>query len=82
MILRLFNPAKVITSTAACGSMSRFVPLKEIVRRQNINAGVSKLVFPLVHEGITNNLMLHFKLPQKICFVILLLRGAITEELY
>lgn len=45
MIICLFNPAPNKTSTAAAGSMSRFVPLEEIVVRKNINAGVCKLVY-------------------------------------
>lgn len=82
MILSFFNPAKNIMSPAVCGSMSRLVLLKEIAVRHNINEGVSKLVFHSWNEGITDNLMLHFRLLEKMCFVILLLRVAITAELY
>lgn len=62
MILRFFNAAKSIMSTAVCGSMSRFVLLKG-----DCGKAQHKLVFSFAHEGITDDLMLLFKLPEKMC---------------
>lgn len=62
VISRLFNPAE---NTNSC--LSFVQPLNASRTRLDRNQGVGELVFLSVREGITDNLMFHVRLPEKIC---------------
>lgn len=63
VISQLFNPAE---NTNSC--LSFVQPLNASRTRLDRNQGVGELVFLSVREGITDNLMFHVRLPEKICF--------------